>query len=80
MQFSDNLKDWVVEALSTLGGEGTIVEVARELWLKHEDDFKASGDHFYTWQYEMRWAADRLRKVGKLKLRTVKGRSLWLLP
>ncbi|SDW39046.1 hypothetical protein SAMN05444006_10397 [Allgaiera indica] len=27
-----------------------------------------SGDLFYTWQYDMRWAAQNLRGAGKLVL------------
>jgi hypothetical protein len=79
MAFLENLKDWVVEAVAKLDGEGSIVDIAKQIWLDHENDLKASGDHFYTWQYEMRWAAQKLREKGKLKLRTVKGRSLWHL-
>ncbi|MGH7899842.1 MAG: hypothetical protein ACREQQ_17940 [Candidatus Binatia bacterium] len=28
---------------------------------------KQAGDLFYTWQYDLRWAAKRLRDVGKMK-------------
>ncbi len=56
-----DLQDWVVEALRELGGSGSIVEVAKILWRDHEQDFSASGDLFYTWQYDMRWACTKLR-------------------
>jgi len=70
---------WVREALAALGGEGKILEVAKHLWLHHENDLRQAGDAFYTWQYDMRWAADSLRKQGKLGLRQEGSRSVWVL-
>lgn len=58
-----DLDSWVREALDVLGGRGTVVAVARIVWQRHEDELKSSGDLFYTWQYDMRWAANRLRRV-----------------
>ena len=79
MAFREHLKDWVREALGKLGGEATINDVARQIWLDHETDLKNSGEYFYSWQYDMRWAAQRLRDKGKLGLRTVGAKSLWVL-
>ena len=31
------------------------------VWRDHEPDLRASGDLFFTWQYDIRWAAQRLR-------------------
>ena len=58
---------WVLEAVSALGGSGHVADVAREIWKRHEMDLGAAGDLFYTWQYDMRWAAQQLRNSGKLK-------------
>ena len=80
MSFSEHMEAWVIEAVHSCGGEAMIVPATRALWMKHEADLKDSGDHFFTWQYEMRWAADRLRKAGKLKLRKAGSRSVWVLP
>jgi len=33
---------------------GTIVEISRAVWDRHEDDLRESGDLFYTWQYDLR--------------------------
>ncbi len=63
-----DLEDWVYRAVESLGGEAKLIEVAKKLWADHESELKASGDLFYTWQYDMRWAADRLRKQGKMAL------------
>ena len=45
MQKGD-LEGLVVEALTELGGRGSIVDFARELWSQHEAELRASGDLF----------------------------------
>ena len=67
MPNKDILKDWIVEALRQRGGSGTVVEVARTIWQMHEQDLRARGDLFYTWQYDVRWAATKLRHAGRIK-------------
>ena len=69
----------VSDALESLGGKGTIVEVAAEIWKHHKDDLEASGEIFYTWQYEMRWARHRLSEAGKLKTKLKDRESVWEL-
>jgi hypothetical protein len=64
-------------AVATGGGEATIVQVAEYIWRNHEADLKASGDQFYTWQYEMRWAAQSPRSQGKLELGRKSGKNTW---
>ena len=39
---------------------------AKFVWDNYEKDLRASGDFFYTWQYDLRWAGDGLVKEGKL--------------
>jgi hypothetical protein len=73
------LQHWVREALEALGGSGTVVEVSREIWQRHEADLRASGDLFYTWQYDMRWAAQMLRDTGQAKPASTTARGLWEL-
>lgn len=58
---SDRQK-WVEEALRANKGSAYIVDVARSIWSEHEADLKVSGDLFFTWQYDMRWAANQLRR------------------
>ncbi|WP_194944149.1 hypothetical protein [Aeromicrobium sp. S22] len=67
MSRSNQLMPWVVEALTALGGSGTVIEVSRAVWEKHEEDLRASGDLFYSWQYDLRWAAQKLRDSGTLE-------------
>ncbi|HHF2903019.1 TPA: hypothetical protein ACPJZ5_000776 [Vibrio diabolicus] len=74
-----DLQDWVLNALKDLGGSGTIVDVAKVLWKEHEQELKSSGDMFYTWQYDMRWAATKLREQSKIKSAEESPRGVWLL-
>ena len=66
MSNREDLQDWVFEALTDLNGTGRIVDVAKHIWKHHENDLKSSGDMFYTWQYDMRWAATKLRESKKI--------------
>lgn len=74
-----DLVDWTLEDLQALGGAGTPVQVSREVWRQHESDLRNSGDLFYTWQYDIRWAAQRLRNDGVLA-KAPKGSNLpWVI-
>ena len=64
MADKSDLKDWVVEALRAAGGSSSLIEVAKHIWANHEDELRHSGDLFYKWQYDMRWAATVLRNEG----------------
>jgi len=74
-----DLKLWVVEAVRDQGGESDVLGVAKWIWENHEHDLRASGDLFYTWQYDMRWAAQALRQEGKLAPTTRGAASRWRL-
>ncbi len=73
------LKAWVIEALGELGGKGSVVQVAEHIWKHHENDLRAQGDLFYTWQYAMRWAAQVAQHEGKLS-KAGKNRTWFLTP
>lgn len=66
MSDKELLKEWVVEALRELGGEGKVLAVSQVIWLRHELDLRVAGNLFYTWQYDVRWAAQVLRDEGVL--------------
>ncbi len=63
----DDLKRIVLEAIKANGGSARVVEVCKYIWENYESVLRNSGDLFYTWQYDVRWAAQRLRDSGKLK-------------
>jgi hypothetical protein len=75
-------KDMVIlvnDALESLGGEGTIVEMAAHIWENYKDILEASGETFYTWQYDMRWARHKLSEAGKLETKSRGRESIWKL-
>lgn len=66
MTSKEDLMEWVVEALRGMGGRGHVLEVTKRVWARHESDLRASGDLFFTWQYDLRWAATKLRRAGRM--------------
>ncbi|MFM5906585.1 MAG: hypothetical protein ACKOPO_03200 [Novosphingobium sp.] len=70
----DELKFWVLQALDELRS-AHVPQVAKHIWDHHEAELRASGDLFYTWQYAMRWEAQKLQQEGKL--RKVGKSGLW---
>lgn len=79
MATKEHLQDWVLEALEELGGSGTVVDVCEVVWRRHESDLRASGRLFYTWQYDIRWAAQKLRDDGRLRTKEGKRGGPWEL-
>jgi hypothetical protein len=60
-----DLKEWIVEALKAHGGRAHFIDVAKYVWVNYQDELQGAGDLFYTWQHEVLWALDDLRKEGK---------------
>jgi hypothetical protein len=79
MATKSDLDDWVHRALKELGGSARLVRVARQIWKTHESELKASGDLFFTWQYDMRWAANRLRRAGLMLSAEASPSGVWKL-
>jgi hypothetical protein len=75
----EDLEDWVYEALCHYDGEAPLLDVAKYIWDEHEDDLRASGNLFYSWQYDMRWAAQKLRDRGKLASTDLAPRGVWVV-
>ena len=72
------MKDWVLSALKSIGGEAKIVEIAKVVWEENWPTIEKRGDMLYTWQYDMRWAADILRREGHLRPTSQKkNRGVW---
>lgn len=74
-----DLKEWIVDALKEAGGSLSYVLIAKRLWEKHELELRASGSLFYTWQYDMRWAANQLRRDKILKPVEESTKGIWEL-
>ena len=73
------LRTWIVAALNDLGGSASLVGICREVWKQHKAELEQSGDLFYTWQYDIRWAATQLRTEGVLMSAKASPRGLWEL-
>ena len=74
-----DLEKWTVAALVALGGSAPIPRICQWVWDHHEAELRGSGDLFYTWQYDIRWAAHRLRRAGNLKRVELSQQGIWEL-
>ena len=63
----ESMKQWIVECLRERGGSAWPREVSKYVWDSYEAELRDSGDMLYTWQYDIRWAAQQLRNEGTLK-------------
>ena len=79
MATRQDLLDWVLEALQNKGGKGKIVDIAKFIWDHHQRELSDSGNLFFTWQYDMRWAAKRLRDQNLLADADSTPRGVWAL-
>ena len=70
---------WIVDALRARGGSAPLLDVCKHIWREHEAELRQSGDAFFTWQYDVRWAAHRLRRQGVIKAVEVSPRGVWEL-
>ena len=75
----EDLPRVLTEALKANGDKGTIVEVCRYIWQNYSGELKKSGDLFYTWQYDVRWAATNLRENGVMKTVDESQKGIWEL-
>lgn len=75
----DDLKPWILDALQANSGRATVVQVCRYVWQNHEVELRRAGDLFFTWQYDIRWAATKLRHEGKLAQTDRKSPTPWQL-
>lgn len=79
MASKKDLTVWVSESLHRLGGSGDLVQIAEDIWRHHEQDLRSSGNLFYTWQYDMRWSANELRRSGMLRPVAQSPSGVWQL-
>jgi hypothetical protein len=61
----DELNEAIYRAVVDHGSKAKLVDVAKHIWDRHQEDLKMSGDRSYKRQYEMRWAANELRAEGR---------------
>jgi hypothetical protein len=73
------LEEWLIEAIQALGGSAAILEICQWVWAEKEEELRNAGDLFFTWQYDIRWAASRLQKKGILLGTDESRRGIWEL-
>lgn len=71
-----DLVEIVLEAVIVHGGKANVAQVAKYIWDNYSSELQNSHI-LYTWQYDMRWAALKLRKDGKLKQVSECDRGAW---
>jgi len=79
MSIRADAEKWIVEALRHFGGSATIVQINKYIWEKYEGHLRSSGDAFYTWQYDVRWAGQALRDKEILKSVSETKKGVWEL-
>ena len=72
-----DLPDLLYTSLLNMGGSASIVGVCKYIWKNYEVELKSSGDLFYTWQYDIRWAATNLRKAKRMKDADISPSGIW---
>ncbi|BBH14653.1 MULTISPECIES: hypothetical protein [Chromobacterium] len=72
------LQQWVLEALAAHGGKADRLTVAKHIWQARGRELEGT-ELFYTWQYDMSWAASELRKLGQLKPANAGPAGVWEL-
>lgn len=78
MARKEDLAGWVMEAVLERRGEATIVQICKYVWDHHERDLRESGDLFYTWGYDIRWAGQWLRDNDYLMPTEACKRGVWV--
>ncbi len=73
----DDLPDVLYNVLSNLGGQASLITVCKTVWENYKDTLEKSDNLFYTWQYDIRWAATKLRKTGRMKAAEVSPKGIW---
>jgi hypothetical protein len=63
----NELMPMIIEALRANGGSAKIYEVCKHVWDKNNSKISAGGKMLYTWQYDIRWAANQLRRQNKIE-------------
>ena len=79
MAHREDLRKWLTEALEANNGNASIVEVCKYVWQNYENELRRSGDLFYTWQYDIRWVANQLRKEGIMRAAKLSPKGIWEL-
>lgn len=77
----ETLIKWVTDAVKFHKGKAHLIQVCKYVWENHENELRNSGDQFYKWQYDIRWAAQKLRDNGIFKKipKNERAKGIWEL-
>lgn len=63
----EDLPDILHGILKEFGRKASMMDVFKYFWKKYKNELKETDDIFYTWNYDIRWAATELRKRRIMK-------------
>lgn len=63
----NDLPELLYNTIKELGGKADMMTIFKKFYHDNEQLLKKSGDLFYTWNYDIRWAATKLRKKNKMR-------------
>ena len=72
-----DLPDILYNSIKNLGRRASIVDVCKYIWNHYENELRSSGNLFFTWQYDIRWAATELRKAKRMYDKDVSPKGIW---
>ncbi len=72
-----DLPQYLYSTMIVIGGKGSIIDICKSFWKEHRQELEQSGNLFYTWQYDIRWAATELRNQKKLKAANISPKGIW---
>lgn len=73
----EDLPNLLYKTIESLGGAAETMEIFRQFWKLYGDDLSEEDDLFYTWNYDIRWAATELRKFGRMKQAFQSPKGIW---
>ena len=71
------LPDLLYGVFKDMSGHGSIISICKRFWSNYENELKNSDDLFYTWPYNIRWAATAFRKTGRMQDANLSPSGVW---
>lgn len=62
-----DLPNILYQIIEELGGRAKMMDIFKSFWAKYKNVLNENDDIFYTWNYDIRWAATQLRKEKRMK-------------
>ncbi|MBT9448783.1 hypothetical protein ICN84_01690 [Akkermansia glycaniphila] len=62
-----DLPNILYQLLQKLGGKASMMTIFREFWKVYGNQLSPTDDMFYTWNYDIRWAATQLRQQKRMR-------------